>query len=95
MAEKSQQELAKEAGKTLLTDAMALTIEQVAAAKEAGVRGAIPDSAPKVSALSPISEWRDNEPIKWNGQLAVWEYPSDGSVFLCSRMDPDTDARGH
>jgi hypothetical protein len=79
MADKNQQELAAEAGKTLLKDTMAdssLAMEGT-------------------DSLSPAGMWRENEPIKWNQELAVWEYPSDASIFTCSRMNPDTDARGN
>ncbi len=79
MAEKNQQDIAKEAGKTLLTETLLFD----------------PLVMEGTDGLSPVGKWRENEPIHWNQELAVWEYKSDASVFACSRMDPDTDARGN
>ncbi len=79
MAEKSQQELAKEAGKTFLLETLMLDYVIMEG----------------TDSLSPVGKWRENEPLHWNGELAVWEYASDAGVFVCSRMDPDTDARGN
>ena len=79
MADKNQQELAAEAGKTLLSD----TLADSTLAMEG------------TDSLSPAGMWRENEPIHWNQELAVWEYKTDASVFTCSRMDPGTDARGN
>lgn len=36
---------------------------------------------------SPIGVWRDNEELQWNPDLAGWEYPSDGAMLFCSRLD--------
>jgi len=79
MADKNQQELAAEAGKTLLTDTLLFD----------------PVVMEGTDSFSPVGKWRENEPLHWNGELAVWEYSSDAGVFVCSRMDPDTDARGN
>lgn len=79
MADKNQQELAAEAGKTLITDTLLFA----------------PIVMDGTDSFSPVGKWRENESIQWNAELAVWEYPSDASVFVCSRMDPDTDARGN
>lgn len=79
MADKNQQELAAEAGKTLLTETLLFD----------------PVVMDGTDSLSPVGKWRENEPIQWNGELAVWEYESDGGIHFCSRLDPDTDARGN
>lgn len=79
MAEKSQQELAAEAGKTLLTDTLLFD----------------PIVMEGTDSNCPVGKWRENEPIQWNQKLAVWEYKTDASVFTCSRLNPGTDARGN
>jgi hypothetical protein len=46
--------------------------------------------APQTEGESPHGLWRDNEEIKWNSELACWEYASDGAVFFCSRLETDS-----
>jgi len=79
MADKHQQELAAEAGKTLLTETLLFD----------------PIVMEGTDSSSPVGKWRENEPIQWNAELAVWEYKSDGGILFCSRLDLDTDARGN
>lgn len=79
MADKNQQELAVEAGKILITERLLFD----------------PIVMEGTDASSPIGKWRENEPIKWNQELAMWEYETDANVFTCSRLNPDTDARGN
>ncbi len=40
-----------------------------------------------IEAESHIGLWRDNEEIQWNPDLAGWEYPSDGAMLFCGRLD--------
>ena len=53
MAEKNQQDIAKEAGKTLLTETLLFD----------------PLVMEGTDALSPVGKWRENEPIHWNQEL--------------------------
>jgi hypothetical protein len=79
MAEKNQHELAVEAGKTLMTETLLFD----------------PIVMEGTDSFSPVGKWRENEPIQWNQELAVWEYKTDANVFTCSRLNPDADARGN
>jgi len=78
MADKTQHDLAVEAGKTLLTESLMYTGPQLG-----------------TDANSPIGPWRDNEPIKWNKELAGWEYESDAAMLFCSRLDPTSNLTEH
>lgn len=68
MSDTDQHDIAKAAGKVILSER-------------------IFDAPDATEGDSPIGLWRDNEEIQWNPDLAGWEYPSDGAMFFCNRLD--------